>query len=349
MATLRLEGLGRRFGSVWALAAFDLEIGSGELVTLLGPSGCGKTTLLRIVAGFEQPSAGRVWLEGEDLTATPPNRRRMGMVFQAYSLFPNMTAEDNVRFGLRLRGLSRAEQEQRLAELFKLIGLEEARRRYPHQLSGGQQQRVALARALGPQPKVLLMDEPLSALDAQVRQSLRDEIRRIQQAEKITTLFVTHDQEEALTLADRVVVMNRGRIEQVGSPQEVYLNPATAFVAGFVGVSSILEGAWATGHRVQTGAGSLPVAPAEHPIGAKVRVFLRPENLRLARPGEEGLEARLEVITFMGSFVRLQARLCDGQSLWVDEGLEKALQWRVGDPVSVTNPSRKGSSWISRP
>jgi putative spermidine/putrescine transport system ATP-binding protein len=348
MATLRMKGLRRQFGSVEALADFDLEVGSGELVTLLGPSGCGKTTLLRIVAGFEQPSAGQVWLEGEDITATPPNRRRMGMVFQAYSLFPNMTAEGNVRFGLRLRGLSRAEQEQRLAELFKLIGLEEARQRYPHQLSGGQQQRVALARALGPRPKVLLMDEPLSALDAQVRQSLRAEIRRIQQAEKTTTLFVTHDQEEALTLSDRVVVMNRGRIEQVGSPQEVYLNPATAFVAGFVGVSSVLEGEWAAGHRVQTGAGSLPVAPSEHPIGAKVRVFLRPENLRLTKPGEEGLEAHLEEITFMGSFVRLRARLRDGQSLWVDQRLEEAAQWQIGDAVSVINPSPKGSR-ISHP
>lgn len=342
MAALRLEGLRRRFGNVEALAAFNLEVASGELVTLLGPSGCGKTTLLRIVAGFEQPDAGQVWLEGEDITKTPPNRRHMGMVFQAYSLFPNMSAEENVRFGLRLRGLSRAEQEQRLSELFRLIGLEDVRKRYPHQLSGGQQQRIALARALAPRPKVLLMDEPLSALDAQVRQTLREEIRRIQQAEKITTLFVTHDQEEALTLSDRVVVMNRGKIEQVGSPREVYLRPASAFVAGFVGVSSVLEGEWLTGNRVRTAAGSLIVAPGEHPVGAKVKVFLRPENLRLAKPGGEGLEGCIEENVFMGSFVRVRVRLRDGQSLWIDQGLEEAVQWQIGDEVKVDNASSLG-------
>ncbi|MBI3975538.1 MAG: ABC transporter ATP-binding protein, partial [Armatimonadetes bacterium] len=217
MAYLELRELRKTFGEVLALERLDLALEPGEFVTLLGPSGCGKTTGLRIVAGFEYPDAGAVVLEGHNITDLPPSRRNMGMVFQAYSLFPNMTAEENVAFGLRLRSVSAAEQARRVGELFELIGLVSARKRYPHQLSGGQQQRVALARALAIEPRVLLLDEPLSALDARVRVQLREEIRRIQTTLGITTLYVTHDQEEALSISDRIAVMSAGRIEQLGT------------------------------------------------------------------------------------------------------------------------------------
>ena len=218
MSYLSVENVSKDYGASTALSPLNLSLEQGELVTLLGPSGCGKTTLLRIVAGFAAPTTGRVLLDGRDLTPLPAARRQMGMVFQAYSLFPNMTAQDNVRFGLKVRGVSAAESEKRLKTLFELIGLSEMRQRYPNQLSGGQQQRIALARALAIEPRVLLLDEPLSALDAQVRLNLRDEIRRVQRETGTTTLFVTHDQEEALAISDRVVVMEKGRIAQLGTP-----------------------------------------------------------------------------------------------------------------------------------
>ncbi len=241
-ARVELRGLGRSFGSVKALDGFDLEIGPGELVALLGPSGSGKTTVLRVLAGLEGLDKGQVLLDGVDITHMPAFRRGMGMVFQAYSLFPNMTALGNVSFGLKLRGLSRSERSKRASELLELVGLGPEAGRYPHQLSGGQQQRVALARALAIEPRVLLLDEPLSALDARVRSQLRDEIRRVQQEVGITALFVTHDQEEALSIADRVGVMRSGVLEQIGSPSEIYEHPETAFVAEFVGSVNRLPG-----------------------------------------------------------------------------------------------------------
>src|ERR671938_1034108 len=240
-ATVELQELRRTFGDVTALQGIDVKLGGGEFLSLLGPSGCGKTTALRLVAGFDRPDGGRVVVDGKDVTRMPPNKRDMGMVFQAYSLFPNMTAEQNVEFGLRIRRKSRAERRKRVGELLDLVGLSQAAKRYPHQLSGGMQQRVALARALAIEPRVLLLDEPLSALDAKVRVQLREEIRRIQTQLGITTLYVTHDQEEALSISDRVAVMSSGRIEQIGTPSEMYGSPATPFVAEFIGTMNRLE------------------------------------------------------------------------------------------------------------
>jgi putative spermidine/putrescine transport system ATP-binding protein len=239
---VHLKQLRRRFGSVQALDGLDIELAPGELVALLGPSGCGKTTALRVLAGLEDADSGQVLVGGKDVTNVSANRRDMGMVFQAYSLFPHLTAKQNVEFGLRLRGRGGAERSHRAGDMLDLVGIGAHAERYPHQLSGGQQQRVALARALAIEPQVLLLDEPLSALDAKVRVQLRDEIRRIQIEVGTTTLFVTHDQEEALAMADRVGVMRDGRLEQLGPPAEIYLRPASPFVANFVGLSNRLPG-----------------------------------------------------------------------------------------------------------
>ena len=239
---LELAQLVKRFGSITAVDRIDLVVPSGELVALLGPSGCGKTTTLRIVAGFERPDAGRVCIQGVDVTAAPPYRRDTGMVFQHYALFPHMTVRENVGFGLRMRGVDRGEAEARVREALALVSLSGLEGRYPRQLSGGQQQRVALARALVIRPQMLLLDEPLSSLDAKLRQEMRLEVRAIQRRVGITALFVTHDQEEALSLADRVAVINQGRVEQVGTPVEVYERPRTAFVAGFIGQSNFFRG-----------------------------------------------------------------------------------------------------------
>ena len=246
---VELQGLWRSFGAVSALQGIDLQLAEGEFVSLLGPSGCGKTTALRIVAGFDQPDAGSVLVGGKDLTRVSPNRRDMGMVFQAYSLFPNMTAEQNVEYGLKIRKKPKDGRRSQVRELLDLVGLADAGKRYPHQLSGGMQQRVALARALAIQPSVLLLDEPLSALDAKVRVQLREEIRRIQLELGITTIYVTHDQEEALSISDRVAVMYGGKIEQVGAPAEMYGHPATPFVAEFIGtmnrlIATVVKDGW---------------------------------------------------------------------------------------------------------
>ena len=317
MSGLHLQGVGKRFGAVTALDGLDLELGAGEFVSLLGPSGCGKTTALRVVAGFEVPDAGTVHVAGRDITRVPANRRDMGMVFQAYSLFPNMTARGNVAFGLRLRRAPTGERRTRADELLELVGLSQHADRYPHQLSGGQQQRVALARALAIRPQVLLLDEPLSALDAKVRVNLREEIRRIQTELGITTLFVTHDQEEALAVSDRVGVMNEGRLEQLDAPARIYREPTTPFVAQFVGVSNLLDGVVVAGavvvhgHRVP-----LPERSAQGP-GTPVRLLVRPEDLRLRPadgPGPEngagtGLGAVVLTHNFLGPVTRVTVRL----------------------------------------
>ena len=232
----------RWYGSVHALDGLSIDIAPGELVALLGPSGCGKTTALRALGGLDEVDQGRILVDGKDITNVPANKRDMGIVFQAYSLFPNMTARDNVGYGLRLRGVGSDERRRRAGEMLELVGLAEQADRYPHQMSGGQQQRVALARALAIEPKVLLLDEPLSALDAKVRRQLREEIRRIQIVVGTTTLFVTHDQEEALAIADRVGVMNAGRLEQIAAPAELYDRPRTRFVAEFVGLTNRIKG-----------------------------------------------------------------------------------------------------------
>src|SRR5690349_18663206 len=240
--SVRLQGLTRAFGGTRALDGLSIEMAPGELVALLGPSGCGKTTALRIVAGFETADTGSVLIDGKDISSVPAAKRDMGMVFQSYSLFPNMSALDNVAFGLRMRKIATGERRKQAAGLLDMVGLAPQASQYPHQLSGGQQQRVALARALAIQPRVLLLDEPLSALDAKVRLQLREQIRTLQQQLGTTTLFVTHDQEEALSMADRVGVMSKGRLEQIAAPDELYTDPATAFVAEFVGVMNRVPG-----------------------------------------------------------------------------------------------------------
>jgi putative spermidine/putrescine transport system ATP-binding protein len=295
---VHLQGLRRTFGPVNALDNLDLQIGAGELIALLGPSGCGKTTALRVLAGLEDADGGRVLVGGKDVTGLPANRRDMGMVFQAYSLFPHLTALQNVEFGLRLRGRKRV--PGRAATMLDLVGLSSFGERYPHQMSGGQQQRVALARALAIEPAVLLLDEPLSALDAKVRVQLREEIRRIQTEVGTTTLFVTHDQEEALAVADRVGVMRSGRLEQLASPSAVYQRPASAFVADFVGLSNRLPGT-ASGAEVTVLGTALPLVTPT--TATSVTALVRPEAIDVT-PAEDGA-GRVLTSSFLGPTSRV--------------------------------------------
>jgi len=307
-----MEGLRRHYGPVVALDGVDLTVGAGELVALLGPSGCGKTTTLRLLAGLEDADAGSITVGGRDITHVPANRRDMGMVFQAYSLFPHMTVRQNVAFGLRLRRVSKAERDRRALEMLDLVGLSQQAERYAHQISGGQQQRVALARALAIEPQVLLLDEPLSALDAKVRAQLRDQIRRIQLEVGITTLFVTHDQEEALAIADRVGVMKDGRIEQLGPPTEIYSRPGTSFVAEFVGLSNRLAGT-VSGSTVTVRGYDLPLVDLSTPPGP-VTALVRPEAVTLASSsdGESGpLTGTVIAVTFLGATSRVTVDLGD--------------------------------------
>jgi putative spermidine/putrescine transport system ATP-binding protein len=298
-----------------AVESFNLQAERGEFISFLGPSGCGKTTTLRMVAGFETPTDGQIWLEGKEITHQRPNQRNMGMVFQSYALFPNLTVADNIGFGLKVAGMPSAESKKRVAEMLALIKLEQLGNRYPYQLSGGQQQRVALARALAIRPQLLLLDEPLSALDAKIRVSLRNEIRTIQRQLGITTIYVTHDQEEALSLSDRVMVMNSGRVEQMGAPFEIYNFPATAFVASFVGTLNSLPA-----EVIEPGTGLLRVDGQEvrtakslngHARGVKVTLALRPEllSLKAANGDANRLVGRVENISFLGAIVRIQVRL----------------------------------------
>lgn len=315
MSFLELASLQKSFGALRVVRDFNLAVEKGEFISLLGPSGCGKTTVLRMVAGFETPSAGSIRIDGREVTGLRPNQRNIGMVFQAYALFPNLTVAENVAFGLKVKGVGRAEREARVAEMLNLIGLPELGGRYPFQLSGGQQQRVALARALAPQPQVLLLDEPLSALDAKIRVALRDEIRAIQRRLGITTIFVTHDQEEALSISDRVVVMNAGIAAQVGPPFEIYNRPANRFVAEFVGTLNLMEA-----EVLDPGTGRLDLGGVEVTLGrpvapGRVTVAMRPEVVSLGRA--EGhdivLEGRIDDVHFLGSVIRVQASLPGGR------------------------------------
>jgi putative spermidine/putrescine transport system ATP-binding protein len=312
--TVTLTAIRKTYGTRTVLDGIDMELAQGELLCLLGPSGCGKTTLLRILAGFEIPDSGQVVINGQDVSNLPPNKRRMGMVFQAYSLFPNLTALQNVRFGPRVRGLgSTAEQTKEALRLLAMVGLAAHVDKFPHQMSGGQQQRVALARALAVQPDILLLDEPLSALDAKVRVQLRSEIRRIQREIGITTVFVTHDQEEALSISDRVAVMNEGHVLQMAAPAAIYRTPADAFVARFIGAGGVLAGRTA-GSSVRIGDIALPsTAASSLASGTDVELFLRPEHVTLHDIGEAApagaVAAEVRDLTFFGSLSRVRLGL----------------------------------------
>jgi iron(III) transport system ATP-binding protein len=318
---LRLQGISKSFGAFTALEDVDLEISQGEFVCFLGPSGCGKTTLLRIVAGLEHQSAGTIHQAGRDISHLPPTQRDYGIVFQSYALFPNLTVFDNVAYGLVSRRAKREEVEARVAELLQLVGLPRAGGKYPSQLSGGEQQRIALARALAMSPGLLLLDEPLSALDAIVRSHLRHEIRALQQRLGVTTIMVTHDQEEALTMADRIVVMNHGVIQQIGTPLEVYRNPATPFTANFVGRVNMLSAIVEEAGRVRIGNRRIACEAATGTAGRSVHAYLRPEDVipAAADANGEALHATVQKIDFHGShcLVRVAAEGFADQPLTV--------------------------------
>lgn len=334
MSALTFAGVRKTFGSNVALHGLDLDLHHGELVTLLGPSGCGKTTALRIAAGFERADKGSILVEGADIGRMPPHRRNMGMVFQSYSLFPNLTVAGNVEYGLRTRNIDKATRTKRVAEILELVQLSELGARYAHQISGGQQQRVALARALAVQPQVLLLDEPLSALDAKVRTTLRDEIRRIQTEVGITTLFVTHDQEEALAISDRICVMSNGRIEQLGTPTEVYRAPSTAFVARFVGTMNELPGDVGVGGEVGVLGVRTEVPNARNlAAGSTVNLLVRPEDLTLA---DHGLGGTVASITFQGASTLVGVRLdVIDRLVSIDVGQGAADLLAIGERVGV--------------
>lgn len=324
MAFLELTGIRKSYAKQLVVRQFDLAAERGEFISFLGPSGCGKTTTLRMVAGFETPNAGTIHIDGRDITHLRPNQRNVGMVFQSYALFPNMTIAENVAFGLKIAKWSAADIGKRVQEMLDLIKLPQLAQRYPYQLSGGQQQRVALARALAVKPQVLLLDEPLSALDAKIRASLREEIRALQRELGITTIYVTHDQEEALSMSDRIVVMNEGRVEQIGTPFEIYSRPQTRFAASFVGTLNILKGQirdpeagrFLIGDQEVIVKGGFPGARAGDP-GA---ISLRPESATiesLADPAgaldarRSRIKGKIEEVIFLGAIIRLRVRLHD--------------------------------------
>ncbi len=333
-ATVQLIGVTKEFSGNVALTGVDLTMKPGEFIALLGPSGCGKTTVLRTLSGLEQVTSGRILIDGEDVADVPVNKRDIGMVFQAYSLFPHMTVLENVEFGLRMRKVDAAARTRRSAEALEMVGLGHLGERYAHQLSGGQQQRVALARALVTRPRVLLLDEPLSALDAKVRVQLRDEIRRIQTELGITTLFVTHDQEEALAVADRVAVMNAGNIEQIGTPEQLYTSPATAFVANFVGLSNRVP-ATVTGHEVTVYGTKLQLLGQSPGEGATF-AMIRPEDISIAarKPSDKSLSGTVVISSFLGSLRRTQVRLDDETLVSVQHDVSERHE--PGDAVSLT-------------
>jgi spermidine/putrescine ABC transporter ATP-binding subunit len=314
---VELSKVSKRYGAVVALDALDLAVYEGELLSLLGPSGCGKTTTLNVVAGFTAPDAGRVVIDGDDVTGEPAWRRGLGVVFQSYALFPHMSVADNVAFGLRERGVGRSEIAERVREALALVRLHGVAAQRPHELSGGMQQRVALARALLIRPRVLLLDEPLAALDRKLREEMRAELRDIQRTVGITTVFVTHDQHEALGLSDRVAVMNAGRIEQLGSPREVYERPGTRFVADFIGASSVLEGRAVDRETVELAGGvRLRVTLRESPApGRAVRLLVRPERVELGGGGVNTLTARVASVMYLGDHCEVRLELAGGHSM----------------------------------
>jgi putative spermidine/putrescine transport system ATP-binding protein len=323
MAYLELKNVNKYFAGVAAVHDFNLDIEKGSLVSFLGPSGCGKTTTLRMIAGFEQLDSGSIHLDGSDIVPVPPNRRDIGMVFQSYALFPNMTVRENVAFGLRMKKTPKAQIEKLVDGVLDMVRLQDTAKRYPHQLSGGQQQRIALARALAVQPRVLLLDEPLSALDAEVRVVLRGEIRRIQSELAITTVYVTHDQEEALSISDKVVVMNKGLIEQVGKPEEIYRAPNTRFVATFIGTANQFMGRTSAKKTVVcNNVELLTTSLTGFKSDQQVVVLVRPENIQVEseqslRKGWNSIPGEVETITFHGAITRLGVNV-NGQRVVAD-------------------------------
>jgi putative spermidine/putrescine transport system ATP-binding protein len=352
MHQLVLQDIRKTFGRTVAVEHFNLAVEEGEFVALLGPSGCGKTTTLRVIAGFERPDTGRVLIRGADATSRPPYHRDIGVVFQNYALFPHMTVAENVAYGLRMRKVARDALRERVRAALQLVHLEGLEGRYPRQLSGGQQQRVAVARAIVIRPSVLLFDEPLSNLDARLRQEMRRELRQLQRSLKISTIFVTHDQEEALSMADRVVVMNAGRIEQVGNPEEIYRHPATAFVASFIGECNVLEGeircVEATGVVFSVRGGAtfrLPLQPGFR-SGAAGRVTIRPEDMTIVgvddavSPGDVNLSGVVRTLTYLGPVSQYEVALDGGLRVLVSEQGRRRAGRRIaeGDPVRVSWP-----------
>jgi putative spermidine/putrescine transport system ATP-binding protein len=314
MSYIELAGLEKRFGSVAAVEDFNLEVQEGEMIAFLGPSGCGKSTTLRMIAGLEMPDRGRIRLAGIDVTTTPPSRRRVGMVFQDYALFPNMTVEGNIGFGPMIGGVPMRERQDRVHKLSELVALQDLIKRYPHQLSGGQRQRVALARALATQPKVLLLDEPLSALDAPIRRSLGSEIRRIQQQIGIAAIYVTHDQEEALALADRVVVMDSGRLREVGTPQQIHRRPKSSFTARFIGSNNVFTATIVSTSPASVRCGSMVLRCSDFgsgSIGAETTLVVPSEALSITpvTDSDNALTGTIVLKTFHGPLTRLEIEM----------------------------------------
>jgi len=343
---LRLENLTKKFGNLVAVDHVNLEIEEGEFICFLGPSGCGKTTVLRMITGFETVTEGKVIFDGKVINDLIPQKREFGIVFQSYALFPNMTVEQNVAFGLKVRKMSKKAIAERVDQMLDLIGLRDWRHLYPAQLSGGQQQRVALVRALAPNPQVLLLDEPLSALDAKIRVRLRAEVKRLQQELKKTMIYVTHDQEEALSIADRVVVMEMGQFRQVGRPIDIYKYPASSFVADFVGTSNFFKG-YRAEDRVKTEKREFKISKSESVPSGEVFLAIRPEKVEIFKQGEPPshlespnlVSGRIDVVTFLGAAVRLVINM-DGEEV-ISDVIEKEFeqrQLRQGERVLLYFP-----------
>ncbi len=311
---LQIENVVKQFGQFTALKQISLAIEKGEFVCFLGPSGCGKTTLLRAIAGLDLPTSGAIQQDGQDTTFLPPEKRDFGIVFQSYALFPNLTVQENIAIGLKNQGMSTKDALEKVEYWLEMIGLPTSAHKFPNQLSGGQQQRVALARALALSPGLLLLDEPLSALDAKVRVHLRDEICKLQRKLGITTIMVTHDQDEALTMADRIVVMNHGVIEQVGTPQEIYQRPATRFVAGFVGKMNFIDASLATDTSLRVAESLLPLPEVNNydlSRGDRFTLAVRPEGIRIVQSATDALPVRIKSCEFLGAFYRVECELQD--------------------------------------